>query len=102
MAVVHELPKLRVAVVTGPILLVARGVLLWLVVPGSVLCWLAGWPYWRSRHATLGQLLGWADLNLVAGLQRGPLRPLVSNPVPWTPLRNLPQVTHRLRAVDPA
>lgn len=27
---------------------------------------------------------------------------VVINPQPWTPFSDLPQVTHRLRAIDPA
>jgi len=78
-AVQQEPPRLKASVITGVILLVARGVLLWLVVPAAVLGWLVGWPYWNRRNATFGQVVGWADLNLVAALQRGPLRPLVVN-----------------------
>jgi len=95
-------PKLRVPATTGYLLLITRGALLWLVVPTAILCWILGWPYWHQRQATLGHVLGWADLNLVTVLQRGPLRLLVINPQPWTPFSDLPQVAHRLRAIDPA
>jgi hypothetical protein len=95
-------PKLKVPVVTGPVLLVLRGSLLWLVIPINLIWWLVGLPHWKRQRVTFGHLLGWTDLNLVAVLQRGPLRPLVIDPVRWTPLRELPQVTHRLRVVDPA
>lgn len=95
-------PKLRAPAITGLLLLITRGALLWVVVPTAILCWILGWPYWRQRHATLGHVLGWADLNLVAVLERGPLRLLVINPRPWTPFSDLPHVTHRLRAIDPA
>lgn len=94
-------PRLRVPLVTGVILLVLRGLLLWLVVPITVVWWIGGFSYWRRKDATLGHVLGWADLNLIAALQRGPLRPLVTDPLRWTPLKDLPQVTHRLRVTDP-
>lgn len=97
-----ETPTLRVPVLTGLLLLVGRGLLLWAAVPLALLAWIVGWPYWRSRGATLSQLLGWADLNLIAALQRGLFRPLVVNPLRWTPVREVPTTNHRLRVGDPA
>lgn len=97
-----ESPVLRAPLVTGLVLLIARGLLLWVVIPLMVVSWVLGRPYWRGKGASLGQLLGWADLNLIASLQRGPLRPLVTNPVAWRTVREVSNTTHRLRAVDPA
>ncbi len=71
-------------------LLLVRGVLLWLIVPVTVLCWLASWPTWRRRQVSLGQLLGWADLNLIALVDHTILRPFVKAPSGWSRRRTSP------------
>jgi hypothetical protein len=79
-----------------------RGVLLWLVIPVVAVCWLPlAFPL-RRRGVTFGRFLGWVDLNLVAALQRSILRPLFRRPIRWTPVRAMPDVTHRVRWLDPA
>jgi hypothetical protein len=83
-------------------LLVFRGMLLWLVLPPAVLTWLIVAPYARRRGVSLGAVLGWVDLNLVACLQRSVLRPLAVTRMPWTHLHELPYITHRVRLLDPA
>jgi hypothetical protein len=98
---VETFPTQRNSIAGGVVVLVLRGVLLWLVVPIAVLAW----PIVRSRlrksGVSLGQYLGWIDLNLVACLQRLATPILVRHPIAWTPRANLAQVTHRLRATDP-
>lgn len=47
-----------------------------------------------------GLALGWVDLNLVALLERTILRPLFRSPIQWTPRRAMPEVTHRVGALD--
>jgi hypothetical protein len=79
-----------------------RGVLLWLVVPLVVVVWLLTWPVWHRQQVSLRQLLGWADLNLIAALQRSILRSLVQRPLRRTPRSELPNVRHRIRLGDPA
>lgn len=92
----------RLPVISGLILLSVRGVLLWIVIPISMLIWILGWPVWRRKAVGLGQLLGWADLNLVCCIHHSVLRPFVRNPIRWTPLAEMPQVTHRIGLIDPA
>jgi len=87
--------------VFGVPILLARGLLLWLVVPVTFALWLVGLRHWRRRGVGLGKLLGWADLNLIAGLQRSVFRPVVRQPLDWTPLAGAPGVTHRIRISDP-
>ena len=88
--------------ITGLVMLCVRGVLLWLVIPLTVLAWILGLPFWRKQGATIEQLIGWADLNLIACLQRGPLRLSVRNPLHWTPVSEVSRVDHRVSFVDPA
>lgn len=95
-------PELRLPLLTGLIILLVRGVLLWLVVPLAFLFWLIGWLHWHRRRVSLGKMLGWADVNLIAVIQRSLLRPLVRYPLARTPLAELPTVTHRIRTIDPA
>lgn len=72
-----QTPELRLPIVSGLILLCFRGVLLWTVIPVGILCWSVGWPLWRRQRVGLGQLLGWADLNLDALLYRSVVLPFV-------------------------
>jgi hypothetical protein len=97
-----EIPTAQSTVVGGLLVLVVRGVLLWLVVPLA----LVAWPVVRLRQrrtgVTVGQYLGWIDLNLIASVQRLATPVLVRKPIPWTPAADVSKVTHRLRATDPA
>jgi hypothetical protein len=88
--------------VAGLLLLLVRAVLLWIVVPVTLIAWLLMWPYLRARRVGAGQLLGWADLNLVATIEHTILRPLQPSPYPWIPLRALPTVAHRIGTADAA
>ena len=72
-------------------MLLVRGVLLWVVVPLSLILWLALWPVLRFHRVRLGQFLGWIDLNLVALIEGTILRPMLPAPFPWTPVRALPE-----------
>ena len=84
-------------------LLLVRGVLLWLVVPIAVVVWLVGGLLlFRPRGISLARFLGWVDLNLVACLQRSVLRPVFRARVSWVHPREMPNVTHRVRPLDPA
>jgi hypothetical protein len=71
--------KLPVAVAAS--LLVLRGVLLWLAVPLALVPWPAAWPFLRRRSVPFAQFLGWVYLNLVAGIERCVLRPLIHSPL---------------------
>ena len=92
----------RMNPVSGLLLLFVRGVLLWLVVPVCVVAWLVLWPLMRRRNVRVGSLVGWADLNLIAALQRSLCRFGTKDPLNWTPWVELPLVTHRIRLDDPA
>ena len=92
----------RMNPVSGLLLLFVRGVLLWLVVPLSAVAWLVFWPLMRRRNVRVGSLVGWADLNLIAALQRSLCRFGTKDPLNWTPWVELPLVTHRIRLDDPA
>jgi hypothetical protein len=90
----------RASIVARLALLCLRGVLLWIVIPLAVLAWLPVSVRLRRRGVKLGQFLGWADLNLMAFLERTILRPLFRSPIQWTPMRVMPEVTHRVGALD--
>lgn len=90
----------RVSIIAGLALLCLRGVLLWIVIPLAALAWLPVSVRLRRRGVKLGQFLGWIDLNLVAFLERTILRPLFCSPIQWTPTRAMPEVTHRVGALD--
>lgn len=84
----------------GLLLLTARGLLLWLVIPVATLGWLVS--QLASNREPLGQVLGWADLNLIASLQRVLPGFLVASRQPFVPWRDVRTVTHRIRILDPA
>ena len=92
----------RNSIAGGLLVVVLRGLFLWLVVPIAVLAWSVVRARQRTSGVSLGQYLGWIDLNLIAGLQRLATPMLIRHPIAWTPRADLATVTHRLRATDPA
>ena len=88
--------------VGGMLLLLIRGVFLWVLIPMMLIVWVLGFPHWKRVHVTVGHLVGWADLNLAATLQRTVLRPCFSSPIPWVPVSQMPHVKHRVGFSDPA
>jgi hypothetical protein len=90
----------EIGFLAGLALLFARGFLLWLVLPVTALWWLLGLPIWRRRDVTLARLVGWADLNLIACLERGPLRFFIRNPLKWVPIANASEVDHVVSFLD--
>jgi hypothetical protein len=98
----EDMPSPRVPLVAaGVTLLLLRGVLLWVVIPVATCVWMIIRTVGRHRQLGLGQFLGWADLNLTAGLQRTALRPLFATPARWTAWSEVGNVTHRVRLLDP-
>lgn len=83
------------------VLLVVRGLLLWILIPLGFALWLLSIG-WGARVA-LGAFLGWLDLNLLAALERTLLRPvggLQSMPrVEFVPVRRMQSVSHRVHLV---
>lgn len=92
----------RNSVIGGLVVLLLRGILLWVVIPIAALTWVIVGLRLRRRGVRFAQYLGWVDLNLIAVLQRTVARPLVRYPTDRVPAKSMPQVTHRLRAIDPA
>ena len=80
------------------VLLTIRGFLLWLVIPVGFVVWL--FYFWWARSASLGQCLGWFDLNLVAFLQRVMKRFIPYPTVQTVPNQKMSTVTHRFRSND--
>jgi hypothetical protein len=91
----------RNSVVGGLLVLVVRGVLLWIVMPVALVVWPFIRVSQRSARVTFGQYLGWVDLNLIACVQRIATPLLVRHPIAWTSARDMSEITHRLRATDP-
>jgi hypothetical protein len=83
------------------VLLLVRGVLLWVVVPLGVLAWPVVALSFRRRGLCLGEFLGWLDLNLTSAIQRSVVRPFFDAPIPWTPFSEAAGLTHRIRLLDP-
>jgi hypothetical protein len=88
--------------VGGLILLIVRGLLLWMVVPLGVLAWPLVVVPSRKRGVRLGQFLGWLDLNVTSAIQRTIARPFFEAPIAWTPFDAAASSTHRIRLLDPA
>lgn len=86
----------------GLILLVVRGILLWISVPVTTIIWVLGSPWFVPRGATLGRFLGWIDIGVVVAMQSSILRPFYAKPtVVWVPFSDIATVTHRIGIVDP-
>lgn len=81
-------------------LLLIRGLLLFIVVPLSLLAWLGAAPFMAAPRPSFGQWLGWVDLNLTAALQRSMLRPFFQIPIEWVPKARLRTVEHRVNLLD--
>ena len=94
-------PEWRLPWLSATVFLIVRGCLLWVVIPMTFVGFILLWPYWRRERASLGQLLGWADLNLAATLMRSVFRPFVINPPKWTSIERLTEVNHRISFIDP-
>lgn len=92
----NETEPAQLSMIATLLLLIVRGLILWLVIPLTLLWWLLTWPILQKRKVSLAQLLGWVDLNLVAAIERSILRPLIRSPLPWTPVKALPDVSHRI------
>jgi hypothetical protein len=61
----------------------------------------AGYPFWQyHRRVSLGQLIGWADLDVTAVLQTTLFKPFFVTPHSFVPLRDAARVEHRVRLVD--
>lgn len=97
-----RLTERQLPFVAGLVLLLIRGALLWLVVPVAVVAWIVGWPFFRYRKVRCAQLLGWADLNLIAAIEHTLLRPLIRSRLPWIPPSAMSTVSHRIGLADPA
>ena len=85
------------------VLLVVRGLLLWLTLPLAFLLWLLLTPMraiFRRSFVSPGKVIGWADLNLIAALGQILIRPF-GRPVDFTPWSNMALVDHRVSLVDP-
>ena len=80
------------------VLLTIRGFLLWLVIPIGFVAWLT--YFWWARAASLGQCLGWFDLNLVAFLQRMLKRFIPRATVRRVPSNRMSAVTHRVTSMS--
>jgi hypothetical protein len=94
-------PERRNSIVGGLMILFARGLLLWIVVPIGTVGRIFAELWLRRSGVRFLQYLGWIDLNLIAFLQRVVFRPLVRRPSDFVPARKMSSMTHRLRAIDP-
>jgi hypothetical protein len=85
------------------VLLVVRGLLLWLVIPIAFLGWLVMLPIrlaLRKPYITPGKLIGWADMNLSAAIGQVLVRPF-GRRSDFTPWSRVLSVEHRVSIIDP-
>jgi hypothetical protein len=84
--------------ISGLLVLIVRSFLLWVVIPLGFIAWVFFLPWLLKRGATLGQFLGWVDLNVVALLQRlMAVRVVDGREHPWLRAKEIPSVTHRIK-----
>lgn len=85
------------------VLLVVRGLLLWLVIPIAFLGWLVISPIRLALgkpYITPGKRIGWADRNLTAIIAQVLARPF-GRRSGFTPWSRVPSVEHRVSIIDP-
>lgn len=76
------------------VMLLVRGLLLWIVVPLAAVSWTVLGPI---TTASLGACIGWFDLNLFVLLHRVVVRPLSREPaLAWVPLGEMKTTEHRI------
>ena len=93
-------PKL--GVIPSALVTLARSLLLWVLIPLGSVAWVVGSVWFLRKQISLGQFLGWLDLNLVVALLRGPLRPVVPKPRRgWIPVTGM-RTDHRIGLLDSA
>lgn len=80
-------PKPQLSSAPALALLFIRGFLIWFVVPIAVVVDLTSFARFRGA-SSMGQYLGWVDLNLIALIERTVLRPVVREPMKWASKRN--------------
>ena len=83
--------------------LCVRGILLWIVIPAAFCLWLRALPgraLLGQRYVRLGQMIGWADLNVSAAIGLVLLRP-VGGSVAFVPWSQVDAVQHRVGWLDP-
>lgn len=89
------------ALIGGLLLLLIRGLALWLLIPMACLVW----PLWTALDRsgpTLGQVIGWADWNFMVAPQMTVLRPFFwkDRIARWVPVRDVSRVVHRVGFFD--
>lgn len=84
------------------ILLLVRGVLLWVAIPAGVIAWFLLLPLVaiRRKHVTLRALLGWIDLNLIATLEATLLRRLIRERQTFLAWSQVRTHSHRVNVLD--
>jgi len=79
------------------VLMVIRGIALWLLVPIGFFVWILVSPWLVPRAVGLSKFVGWIDLNFAAFLQRVILRPFFATlSLPWVPFRDACNLRHRV------
>jgi hypothetical protein len=84
------------------VVLLLRGVALWMVAPFVAVVWLLSYPVAAllRRRVALRQALGWADLNLIAAVERALPSLLIGEREGFVGWRNIREVTHRIDPFD--
>lgn len=71
--------------------LMLRGIYLWAVLPIAAVCGFCAHRYLTRHDASVGQIVGWLDMNIMAAIFHTVFRPLRNSvQVPWIPIRSLP------------
>ena len=90
-----------IGVFASLVLLIVRGILLWVVVPLGCIAWVIVSPWLHKRGVAIGQFLGWVDIHLIALIQRSLLRPFIRDTAQsWVPAKKIHEVVHRIGKLD--
>lgn len=93
-------PELRFPTFTKLLVLTLHGLIMWITVPLSyaVACLIL--PIWRRRGASIGEVVGWIDLNVIVLMFKSIARPLVITIPEWISLEDAKSSGYRVSILD--
>jgi len=94
------IPELRFPTFTKMLLLTLHGLIMWITVPLSYVVAYLILPIWRRRGASIGEVVGWINLNVVTLIFKSIARPLVITTPEWVSLEDAKSTGYRVSFLD--
>jgi hypothetical protein len=94
------IPELRFPTITKLLVLTLHGLIMWITVPLSYVVTCSTLPIWRRRGASIAEVVGWIDLNVIALMFKTVARPLVITTPKWVSLEDAKSSGFRVSILD--